>query len=163
MLVNAGLSNKFWAENIDIANYFKNCLVLEKHNKKIILKERWTNKKQDVSHLKIFGSTLLTHISKEKRQKSDIKKTWKGIFVGYTNTTKHYRVYVLRSQQIFIASESYMNKSRKRSNLLLKDFLLALLRQLIREPKQRDLLRLIFSKKILKLSNNNTLVNNSIK
>lgn len=66
MLVVAGLPNKFWAEGMDTTNYLKNRLVLERHNEEIIPEEKWTDKKQNVSHLKIFESTLSTHIPKEK-------------------------------------------------------------------------------------------------
>lgn len=78
MLVDAGLPTKLWAEGMDTANYLKNRPVVQRHNESIIPGEKWTGNKQDISHLRIFGSTLSTHIPKEKRQKSDIKKTWKG-------------------------------------------------------------------------------------
>lgn len=76
---------------MDTANYLKNQLVTQRNNEDIIPEERWTDKKQDVSHLRIWGATPSTHIPKEKRQNSYVKKTWKGIFIGYTDTTKHYR------------------------------------------------------------------------
>lgn len=40
----------------------------------LILEECWTGKKQDVSHVKIFGSTVSVVIQREKRHKSDVHK-----------------------------------------------------------------------------------------
>lgn len=92
MLVDAGLSNKFWAESMDIELSEEQTRRL-KTRQRDNSEEKWTGNRQDVSHLRIFDSTLSTHIPKEKRQKSDIKKIWKGILIRYTETTKHYRVY----------------------------------------------------------------------
>lgn len=66
MLVDAGLPNKFWAKVMDIANYLKNKLAVQRHKEKIIPEEKWISNKQDVSHFKIFSSMLSTHIPKEK-------------------------------------------------------------------------------------------------
>ena len=54
--------------------------------------EIFSGKKPEVSHLIIFGCTVYIHIPKEKRTKLDpsIKK---GIFVGYSESSKAYRIY----------------------------------------------------------------------
>ena len=49
-------------------------------------KEMFTGKKQEVSHLKIFGYPLLIHIPKEKRNKLEPSRK-KGIFVGITSSS----------------------------------------------------------------------------
>jgi hypothetical protein len=48
--------------------------------------------KPDVSHLRIIGSLVYTHISKEKRLKHE-SHTNLGIFVGYTNIDRLIKVY----------------------------------------------------------------------
>ncbi|KAL4119480.1 hypothetical protein QTP88_012287 [Uroleucon formosanum] len=45
----------------------------------------------DIKHLRVFGTVVYTHIPKQKRQKWDPKSP-KGIFVGYSNSTKGYRI-----------------------------------------------------------------------
>jgi len=53
--------------------------------------ELWFNKTPDINHLEIFGSEVYAHIPKEKRRKWD-QKGRKGIFVGYSEATKGYRI-----------------------------------------------------------------------
>jgi hypothetical protein len=55
--------------------------------------EAFTGKKPDVSHFRIFGSLVYCHVPSESRKKLEPTAV-KGIFVGYSETTKAYRVYV---------------------------------------------------------------------
>jgi hypothetical protein len=52
----------------------------------------FSRKKPEVSHLKIFGCPVFVHIPKEKRNKLDPSGK-KGIFVGYYEVSKAFRVY----------------------------------------------------------------------
>jgi len=55
-------------------------------------KEAFTGKKPDVSHFKIFGSSVYVYVTKDARKK--LEPTAKvGIFVGYTQTPHNYHVY----------------------------------------------------------------------
>jgi hypothetical protein len=56
-------------------------------------KEMFTKKKPEVSHLKIFGYPVFIHIPKEKRNKLDPSGK-KGIFVGYSEVSKAFRIYI---------------------------------------------------------------------
>ena len=58
-------------------------------------------KKPEVSHLKIFDCPVYVHIPKEKRTKLDPSGK-KGIFVGYSEKSKAYRIYILGFSQIEI-------------------------------------------------------------
>ena len=58
----------------------------------IIPKETWTEVRQNLEQIQIFGRKVSIHILSEKCSKSEVYKTWNGIFIGYTNTTKHLRV-----------------------------------------------------------------------
>ena len=62
--------------------------VLEKKT----LEEVFFGKKQEVSHLRIFSFLVYIHIPKEKRTKLDPSGK-KGIFVGYSESSKAYRIY----------------------------------------------------------------------
>ena len=92
LLIDSGLPTQFWAEAMDTANYLRNRLPTRRTKTVIIPEEAWTEVRQNLEHVRIFGSTISTHIPSEKRSKSDVYKTWSGIFIGYTDTTKHLRV-----------------------------------------------------------------------
>jgi hypothetical protein len=55
--------------------------------------EMFTAKKLEVSHLKIFGCPVFIHIPKEKRNKLEPSEK-KGIFVGYCEVSKAFRIYI---------------------------------------------------------------------
>jgi hypothetical protein len=56
-------------------------------------KEMFIGKKPEVSHLKIFGCLVFIHIPKEKRNKLEPSGK-KGIFVGYCEVSKAFRIYI---------------------------------------------------------------------
>jgi hypothetical protein len=68
--------------------------------------EMFTGKKPEVSHLKIFGCPVFVHIPKEKRTQLDPSGK-KGIFVGYCEVSKAFRIYIL----------GYHHNDHKRCNL----------------------------------------------
>jgi len=57
------------------------------------IEEMFTKKKLEVSHLKIFGCPVFVHIPKEKRTKLDPSGK-KGIFVGYCEVSKEFKIYI---------------------------------------------------------------------
>ena len=81
-------------------------------------KEAFSGEKPKVSHLRIFGCLMYIHIPKEKRTKLDPLGK-KGIFVGYNETSKAYRIYFPRFKKINISrdvtfdEDSAWIKSRK--------------------------------------------------
>ena len=82
-------------------------------------KEVFFSKKLEVSHLRIFGCPVYIHIPKEKRTKLDPLGK-KGIFVGYSESSKSYKIYFPGFKKINISRDvtfdeysSYI-KSRKR-------------------------------------------------
>jgi hypothetical protein len=66
--------------------------------------EMFTGKKPEVSHLKIFGCPMFIHIPKEKRNKLDPSGK-KGIFVGYCEVSKAFRIYILGQHHIEISRD----------------------------------------------------------
>jgi transposase InsO family protein len=91
MLHDQGLPMHLWAEACNTAVYVQNHCphrVLGMST----LEESFTGNKPDVSHFKIFGSSVYVHVTKDDRKKLEpIYEV--GIFVGYTETTHNYRVY----------------------------------------------------------------------
>jgi hypothetical protein len=55
--------------------------------------EMFSEKKPEVSHLKIFGCPVFVHIPKEKKNKMDPSGN-KGIFVGYCEVFKAFKFYI---------------------------------------------------------------------
>jgi hypothetical protein len=51
-------------------------------------------KKPNVEHLRIFGCLVYIHIPKDKRKKLEPSGK-KGIFIGYSESSKAYRIYIL--------------------------------------------------------------------
>jgi len=56
--------------------------------------EMFLGDKQEVSHLRMFGCPVYVHVPKDKRTKLDPSGK-KGTFVGYNDTSKAYKVYIL--------------------------------------------------------------------
>jgi hypothetical protein len=64
----------------------------------------FTGKKLEVSHLKIFGCPVFIHIPKEKRNKLEPSGK-KGIFVGYCEVSKAFRIYIPGHRHIEISRD----------------------------------------------------------
>jgi len=56
------------------------------------LEKKFTGKKPDVSHLRVFGYIAYVHVPDEKRSKLD-PKAKKCIFIGYSLEQKGYRCF----------------------------------------------------------------------
>jgi hypothetical protein len=66
--------------------------------------EMFIGKKLEVRHLKIFGCPVFIHIPKEKRNKLDASGK-KGIFVGYCEVSKAFRIYIPGQHHIKISRD----------------------------------------------------------
>lgn len=102
MLFEANLGTKFWAEAITTAAYVANRIPFKSSKKSP--EEIWTNNKQDISNLRIFGCRAMAHIPKEKRSKFDAKSK-SCIFVGYCSTSKGYRLYDPSRQKVIVSRD----------------------------------------------------------
>ena len=80
--------------------------------------ETYIGKKPEVNHLNIFGFPLYVHIPKEKITKLDPSKK-KGIFFGYCEVSKAFRIYILGfhsmdiSRDVKFHEEKALEKSRR--------------------------------------------------
>ena len=92
MLHDQGLLMHLWAEACNTMVY------VQTHCPHIVLgmstpEEAFIGKKPDISHLKIFGSSIYIHVSTKDARKKLEPTVEVGIFVGYTKTPHNYRVY----------------------------------------------------------------------
>jgi hypothetical protein len=71
--------------------------------------EVFTGKKPEVSHLRIIGCPMYIHVPKEKRMKLEPSGK-KGIFVGYSETSKAYKIYIPGKRQMEISLDVTFDK-----------------------------------------------------
>ena len=93
----------FWTKASKTAVYIRNkCL----HSilKNTTPKEVFSGTKPDLSHLRIFGCPVYIHIYKEKRTKLEPSGK-RGIFVGYIENSKGYRIYIPRQRSVEISRD----------------------------------------------------------
>jgi hypothetical protein len=82
------------------------------------LEEVFSGIKPEVGHLRLFGCSLYIHVPKEKRKKMELSGK-KGVFVGYSENSKAYMIYVLVQRQIEVSrdvtfhEEATFKKSRE--------------------------------------------------
>jgi hypothetical protein len=68
------------------------------------LEEMFSGKKPEVSHIKIFSCPVFLHILKVKRTKLDHSGK-KGIFVGYYEVSKAFKIYIPGYHHIVINND----------------------------------------------------------
>ena len=100
MLHDQGLPIHLWAEACNTAIYVQN------HCPHRILgmstpEEAFSGKKPNISHLRIFGSPVYIHVTKDARKKLE-PTAEVGIFVEYTDTPHKYHVYFPDSRKTVV-------------------------------------------------------------
>jgi hypothetical protein len=71
--------------------------------------EAFSGKKPNVENLRIFGRPVYSHIPKDKRNKLEPSGE-KGIFVGYSESSKAYRIYILEQHKIEVSRDVTFNE-----------------------------------------------------
>jgi len=91
------MGKQFWGEALNYVVYMLNQTgtsgVLGKTPN-----ELWFGKKAEIRYFKSFGAEVYVHIPKVKRRKLD-PKARKGIFIGYDENIKGYRVFSLKKEK----------------------------------------------------------------
>jgi hypothetical protein len=72
-------------------------------------KEAFSRKKPNVENLRIFGCSVYFHIPKDKRNKLEPSGK-KGIFVGYSESSKAYRIYIPEQHKIEVSRDVTFNE-----------------------------------------------------
>uniref|UniRef100_A0A5S6QZG6 Integrase catalytic domain-containing protein n=1 Tax=Trichuris muris TaxID=70415 RepID=A0A5S6QZG6_TRIMR len=89
VLLDAGLSKRFWGEAVLTAAYLQNRL--PNRSVECTPYEHFYGFKPAVNYLRVFGSKAYSLIPKERRRKLS-QNALEGVLVGYGNTTKGYRL-----------------------------------------------------------------------
>lgn len=95
-----GMNKKFWAEAVNNAVYTIN-RTGKSHVSNKSPYEVWYQKDVSLNQFKVFGSRVSVHVPKEQRLKWDSKNKI-GILMGYSDTTKGYRIYFEDSNKVEI-------------------------------------------------------------
>jgi hypothetical protein len=103
MIHDQNLPMHLWAEASNTVVYVQNIIPHKILGNKTP-KEVFIGKKLKVSHLRIFSYPMNIHVTKEKRMKLDPSRK-KGTFVGYSDNSKAYRIYIPRHRQIEISRD----------------------------------------------------------
>ncbi len=91
LMVDKSMPHHYWAEAIVTAVYIMNRTpTTVVHG--MTLEEKYSGRKLDLSHLKVFGCIAYVHVPNELRTKLD-PKAKKCVFIGYSLEQKGYRCY----------------------------------------------------------------------
>jgi transposase InsO family protein len=92
LLNDQGISMFLWGEAAMTEIYVQN-RIPRRILKDMTPEEAFSGKKPNVENLRIFGCPVYSHIPKDKRNKLEPSGK-KGIFVGYSDSSKAYRIYI---------------------------------------------------------------------
>lgn len=119
LLHDTNLPKIYWAEAVGMAVFIINRSVCSCMPDKTP-EEIWTNKKVDLSNLKLFGAPVMVHVPKEKRKKWDFKSE-KLIFIGYDNDTKGFRCTDPKTRRIVVSRDVEFHEPVEESTMTLPD------------------------------------------
>ena len=107
MLHNKKLPKSFWEEAVNTACHTLNRVYFRLDSKKTPY-ELWRGKKPVVQYFRIFGSDCYILRDRKNLEKFDAKSD-KGFFLGYSSTSRAYRVYNLRTKTVIESSNVVIN------------------------------------------------------
>ncbi|KAL0546131.1 hypothetical protein IC582_016037 [Cucumis melo] len=88
----------FWAEAVNTVCHIHNRVTIRTRTT-VTLYELWKERKPNVKYFHVFGSTCYILVDREYRQKWDARSE-QGIFLGYSQNSRAYKVYNNRSGSV---------------------------------------------------------------
>ena len=116
MLHNKKMPQSFWEKPVNTACHTLNRVYFRFDSKKTPY-ELWKGKKPIVKYFKIFGTDCYILRDRENLEKFDAKSN-KGYFLGYSSTSKAYKVYNLRTKTVMESSNVVINDELCSKNTL---------------------------------------------
>jgi len=92
MMRHKNVDKDLWADAITTAVYIKNCVTSRALPVGKTPFELWTGNKSNVSHMRVFGSTCWVVLHKSHMYGKFGDKAAKGVFLGYPDGSKAYKV-----------------------------------------------------------------------
>ena len=104
----ANLSNRFWVSAIHTVNFIRNHIIHSRLNTSPY--EAFWGSKPKIDWLRTYGSKCWALIPKVSQQKGTYKSV-EGIFVGYFDDSKAYKIWILRTQTVLKARDVIFDES----------------------------------------------------
>lgn len=113
MIIQSGLPPSFWAEAILSANYIRNRCITKSLDSGTPFK-KWTGRHPNVAYLRTFGCKAFILNKFPGKEKFDARGS-EGIFVGYSETSKAYRIWSSKDRKIHVSRnvKFFTNTMRK--------------------------------------------------
>jgi hypothetical protein len=105
------LPKDLWGEAIATACYLRNRTPRKGETK--TPEELFSGQKPSGQHLRVFGCLAYTFIPKERRDSKLDDTAYVGIFIGYSPSTKQYRIYNPRTKAIKLASSVRFDERKR--------------------------------------------------
>ena len=109
MIIQARLSNSFWAEAVAKTTYLRNRMVTTALKDSLTPYQLWFGKKPNLKHIRTFGCMVYSHVPEGERRKLD-KKAHKLRFVGYTESTENYKLWDEVKRRCFVRHDVIFNE-----------------------------------------------------
>lgn len=106
MLDELRLPKKFWAEAATTACHLINRSPSTAIDFKVP-EEKWSNAKPSYQHLRVFGYLAYVHTNQGKLN----PKARKGVFLGYPNGVKGYKIWLLEERKCVISRDVIFNEN----------------------------------------------------
>ncbi|KMQ84419.1 copia protein, partial [Lasius niger] len=103
MMRQANVPPVFWAEAVNTACYVRNRCITKSLDGQVPYK-LWKGKTPTVIYFKIFGSKVFVLDKNPQKGKFD-SRSEEGIFVGYSNESKAYRVWLPKSHKLIVSRD----------------------------------------------------------
>jgi hypothetical protein len=117
LLLQHNMPHEFWACAVDTACHLKNCTAGEREP--VSAYQMFHNKKPDLSMLRVFGCLAYVRVPEKKRQKLDARAE-PGVFTGYEQSSKSWRIYVYRDGWVCCKSRNVRFIEDKRPDVVLE-------------------------------------------
>ena len=114
MLIESNLPRKFWAEAVNTSCYIINRAMVRLSSKKTSY-EMFKSKKPSLTHFRIFWIKCYVHINDKRNIDKFEAKSELGIFLGYSETSRTYRIYNLKNDTVEESPHVIFNENSDKS------------------------------------------------
>jgi len=107
----ANLTEEFWSYAITTAAYIRNRCLTNAHDLNTTPYEMFYGEKPSFEAMKVFGCTAYMHLNEQERYGKWDDKAEKGVLVGYSTRSKGWRIYVPRTDSVYVRRNVTFNEN----------------------------------------------------